>query len=57
MSKATRKNVHRVENKELARGMRMLAFSNAAGTHQNKGERRARTRGASTSRAIRHNGW
>lgn len=43
---------HGIENPRYAREMHELRSSNAAGIHQDKRDRRCRTRGASKSRAI-----
>lgn len=41
-------------NPALAQGQRMLAFGNAAGTHQDRRTRRVRTRSAAKRAAIRY---
>jgi len=44
---------HKVENKPYIEAMREIRRSNKAGTHQDKREKRARTRQAKLDKALR----
>lgn len=54
---ACKTKAHKVENKALAEGMRMLARSGAAGTHGDRRTKRNRDRSSQKRNAIRNNGW
>jgi hypothetical protein len=46
-------HAHSIENKSYIKAMREIRRSNAAGLHADKRTRRARTRSASLTRAMR----
>jgi hypothetical protein len=55
-NKKDRKKFTPTANPALAQGMREIAFSNKAGTHDNRPNRQ-RTRSTQKTAAINKNGW
>lgn len=53
MAKAPSKSSYKTANPAYAQGMREIRKSNAAGIHQDKRQKRARTRSASVVKAVK----
>lgn len=53
MTQHDRRKIYKIANPAAAKAMRERARSNAAGTHLDKRDRRARTRETRTRRAVR----